>query len=272
MSLIEKVEEYWDNRPCNFHHSNKDISSLEFFDEVMKKKFFVEPHIIPFCDFEKYNGKKVLDLGCGLGTMAVNYAKHGAQVTCVDLSLASLKLCQKNFELRGLKGKFIHANAEQLSELDELERTFDLVFSFGVIHHSPSPQTIIDQIKLLLKPRGELKLMVYNRYSYKLFQVLNELETWNFKNVDTQFAKRSEAQPNCPVTHTFTTDSLELLLGQGFSSVSIHKDHIFKYDIEKYVNQEFVIDAAFRGMTNEEFREMEKELGLHLLVCAIASE
>lgn len=269
MASINDVKNYWNIRPCNLRHSNKDKNTVEYYDEVMRKKFKVEPHIPDFCEFEKYKGKKILEIGSGLGTMAVNYALCGAEMTCVELSDKSLELCKKNFKVRNLKGNFYSGNAEELLTFLPKDEKYDMIFSFGVIHHSPHPEVIIENIKKVLKPGGELKLMVYNKYSFKLFAIYKELNVWDFHDASYQIAKRSEAEINCPITFTYTPNEAIKLLGKEFNINSIKKDHIFKYNIEHYIKKEYVIDDAFKNMTNEEFAEMERELGWHLMIKAI---
>jgi SAM-dependent methyltransferase len=114
--IIEKVREFWDRRPCNIRHSPKPIGTREYFDEVERRKYFVEPHIPVFAQFERWKGKKVLEIGCGIGTDAVNFARAGADYTGIELSPKSLELTMKRFEVYGLKGRFYLGNAEELSK------------------------------------------------------------------------------------------------------------------------------------------------------------
>ena len=74
MSSIDDVKNFWNDRPCNVQHSIKPKGTKEYFDEVEKKKFFVEPHIKSFSHFNEWNGKKVLEIGCGLATAGINFA------------------------------------------------------------------------------------------------------------------------------------------------------------------------------------------------------
>src|ERR1700738_2234088 len=102
---IEAVENYWNARPCNVRHSQKPLGSREYFDEVEQRKHFVESHIPKFAQFERWAGKRVLEVGCGIGTAAVNFTRCGADYTGVELSQASLELTRQRFEVYGLKGR-----------------------------------------------------------------------------------------------------------------------------------------------------------------------
>src|SRR5713226_1356279 len=104
ISPITVVRDFWNRRPCNIRHSTKPVGTKEYFDEVEKRKYFVEPHIPAFAQFERWRGKRVLEIGCGIGTDAVNFARAGALYTGVELSQTSLELTKKRFEVFGLKG------------------------------------------------------------------------------------------------------------------------------------------------------------------------
>ena len=143
---INIVRQYWDNRPCNIRHSDKTVGSKEYFDEVEKRKYFVEPHIPSFAQFSAWRGKRVLEIGCGIGTDAVNFARAGAELNVVDISGQSLQLCRKRFEVYGLKAGFYCGDAEHLSSFLPAKK-YDLIYSFGAIHHTPDPQKAIEEIK-----------------------------------------------------------------------------------------------------------------------------
>lgn len=267
---INRVKDYWNERPCNIRHSIAEIGTKGYFDQVEARKYFVEPHIPLFADFEKWRGKKVLEIGCGIGTDTINFARAGADVTAVDLSTKSLELAQKRAEIFGYSDKitFYEANAERLSEY-LVPQKFDLVYSFGVIHHSPQPENIIAQIKNNFVDSGStLKLMVYNRYSWKVLWVLLKYGKGKFWDLDKIIATHSEAQTGCPVTYSYSKKSVKDLIGEDFKIEEAFVEHIFPYKISNYINYEYLKVWYFRYLPKFIFRRFEKTFGWHLCVTA----
>jgi SAM-dependent methyltransferase len=249
---ITEVKEFWDNRPCNIRHSKREVGTKEYFDEVEKKKFFVEPHIKSFSEFNLWNGKKVLEIGCGLATAGINFARNGADYTGIELSKESLELAKKRFEVYNLKGNFYEGNAENLSEFLPKEK-FDLIYSWGVIHHTPNPQKVINEVKKYLHKNGVFKMMLYSSNSWKNYMIGAGLD-------------QPEAQYGCPIAYTYTEDEIKDLLGDDFEIISIQKDHIFPYQIEPYKRGEYIKQPWFEVMPDEMFKILEKKLGWHLLI------
>lgn len=267
---IDQVRDFWNARPCNIRHSTEPVGTLGFFEQVSAKKFRVESHKLAFLNLDDVKGKRILELGCGMGTDAVKFAEHGAHVVCVDLTPAGIDLCKQNFKVRGLSGEMFCGNIEELDTVlpASYQGSFDLVYSFGVLHHTPSPSKAIEQVKHFLKPGGEFRFMVYSRFSYKLFWLLNLHQVWDMSQCDSIIQQYSEAQSGCPVTYTYTFDEVKDLLGPDFVIQKIWKDHIFKYDIPSYIKGGYDIDPAFRNCTEEYIKQMEKELGWHTMCIA----
>lgn len=248
---IDKIKEYWDNRPCNLNHSKLKKGTKEYFDEVEEKKHFVEPHILEFADFSNVNGLKVLEIGCGIGTAAVNFIRNGAKYTGIELSDESLKLTKQRLNVYNLSGELYNLNAE--NNLDELGvGSFDLIYSFGVIHHSPNPEKIVENVFRLLKPGGTFKLMLYAENSWKKMRIDKEQEQY-------------EAQNSCPLAYTYTNEQVYKLL-QDFKNININQTHIFPYKIELYKNNIYEKEDCFKVMSENMFKILEQKLGWHLCI------
>ena len=266
---IDRIRAFWNTRPCNVRHSPKEVGTREYFDEVEHRKYFVEPHIPAFADFERWRGKSVLEIGCGLGTDTVNFARAGAQVTAIDLSDQSAVLARQRLEVYGLgdRATIYVGNAEELPS-SVPPQTFDLVYSFGVIHHSPNPRRIVEHTRQYMNSQSELRLMVYSRISYKLFGIMKEEGVWDLSRIDELVARSSEAQTGCPVTYTYTYETARALL-EGFRILDIHKAHIFTWDIDAYNRYEYQKAPEWADVNDEELARLERELGWHLLIRAV---
>lgn len=263
---IDQVGAYWDARPCNLRHSSQPVGSPAYFAEVEAKKYRVEPHIPQFADFSHWQGKRVLEIGCGLGTDTINFARAGARVTAVDLSGASLSLARHRAEIFNLDITFYQGNAEELTTFVPIE-PYDLVYSFGVIHHTPHPRRVIEEIRRYLNQDSLLKLMVYHRHSWKVLWILLKYGGGAFWNLDEVVARHSEAQTGCPVTYTYTRDSIQKLLS-GFDILSLKVDHIFPYKIEDYLRHRYTKVWYFRYLPAGWFQRLEQRWGWHLCVTA----
>ena len=265
-SVIDQVRAYWNRRPCNVRHSTSPVGSKEYFDEVEARKYFVEPHIPKFADFARWRGKKVLEIGCGIGTDSINFARAGADVTVVDLSDESMDLCKKRFAVYGQKANFYLGDAEELSSFVPVEK-YDLVYSFGVIHHTPRPERVIEQIKLYCKPETELRLMLYSKWSWKVLWIILAYGHGAFWRADELVARYSEAQDGSPVTYYYSFKGVRELM-RDYDVVKLKKDHIFPYRIDKYVKYEYQWVWYFRWLPTAWFSWLERRLGWHTLITA----
>jgi len=252
-NMIDEVRTYWDRRPCNIRHSNAPVGSIEYFEQVEARKYFVEPHIPTFADFNRWRGKRVLELGCGIGTDAVNFARAGARYTAVELSSKSMELARRRFTLLGLQGTFYHGNIEELSSLVPLER-YDLVYSFGVIHHTPRPERVIQNVLKYLGPDSEFRLMLYATMSWK-----NTMIAAGFD--------QPEAQSGCPIAVAYSREEVQTLLS-GMEVFEYSQAHIFPYVVEKYVKFEYELQPWFKAMPKEMFHALERAFGWHGLIKA----
>jgi ubiquinone/menaquinone biosynthesis C-methylase UbiE len=162
-NLKERVRAFWQEHPCGTKFADAEPGSPRFYELVEEHRYTKEWHIPAAADFSGAAGLKVLEIGCGLGTDGAQFAKAGADYTGVDLTEAAVELAQKRFEISGLPGKFQTADAENLEFADE---SFDLVYSHGVLHHTPDTARAVREIHRVLRPRGRAVVMLYHRDSY----------------------------------------------------------------------------------------------------------
>lgn len=268
---VEDVRAYWNRRPCNIRHSPKPVGSKEYFDEVEARKYFVEPHIPGFAEFPRWRDKKVLEIGCGIGTDTINFARDGADVTVVELSDESMRVAQQRAQKFGLSDSitFHNGNAEELTSFVPVEPQ-DLVYSFGVIHHSPHPERILEQVENYVRPGSMLKLMVYNRRSWKVLWMVLKHGRGDFRRARQLIAEHSEAQFGSPVTYAYTKRELtEILARHDFRVTDIFVDHIFPWRIPDYLEFRYVKVWYFRWLPERLFRRLECAFGWHLCATAV---
>ncbi|HXA78379.1 MAG TPA: class I SAM-dependent methyltransferase [Candidatus Acidoferrales bacterium] len=162
---------WWEANPMSYDwHRTLQASegTREFYDEIDRRFFASSSFYRGERPFEKWihldrlRGKRVLEIGCGLGTHAQLLAASGCHLTCIDLTEKAVENTRRRLELRGLSADIRLMDAE---EMDFPDREFDLVWSWGVIHHSSDTERIIQQVFRVLKPGAEFRLMVYHRRS-----------------------------------------------------------------------------------------------------------
>jgi 2-polyprenyl-3-methyl-5-hydroxy-6-metoxy-1,4-benzoquinol methylase len=268
---VEEVRAYWNRRPCNIRHSARPVGSREYFDEVEARKYFVEPHIPGFADFGHWSDKDVLEIGCGIGTDTLNFARSGARVTVAELSDESMRVAEQRADVFGVSDRvnFYNGNAEELTSFVPIEPK-DLVYSFGVIHHSPHPERILEQVERYVRQGSTLKLMVYNRRSWKVLWLVLKYGKGNFRRTRELIAEHSEAQFGSPVTYAYTKRELtQMLERHGFRVVDIFVDHIFPWRIPDYVEYRYVKVWYFRWIPERWFRKLERAFGWHLCATAV---
>jgi ubiquinone/menaquinone biosynthesis C-methylase UbiE len=176
---ISNVKTFWDSSPCQSELSQaKD--RRRYFEEISRKRFHGrEWHVPTVARFDAFRGKSVVEIGCGVGTDGIEFARNGANYTGIDLTPNSVELTRERFQVFGVPGRFEVANAEE--GLPFPDASVDHVYSFGVIHHSPAPEKIVREIYRILKSGGTFTVMLYNRNSinyYVEIMFLRRLFRW----------------------------------------------------------------------------------------------
>jgi SAM-dependent methyltransferase len=161
--LKERVREFWQEHPCGTKFADAQPGSRRFYELVEQHRYEKEWHIPVAAGFDQVRNLDVLEIGCGLGTDGAQFAQAGANYTGIDLTDAAVDLARRRFELFNLPGTFRVADAEQL---DFPDNHFDLVYSHGVLHHTPDTAAAIREIHRVLRPGGRAVVMLYHRDSY----------------------------------------------------------------------------------------------------------
>jgi SAM-dependent methyltransferase len=219
----------------------------------------VEPHIPSFAEFPNWAGKRVLEIGCGIGTDAVNFARQGALYFGIELSGESLRIAKERFDVFGLSGDFVEGDIENL-DLSMFSEKFDLIYSFGVLHHTPSLGKALTQIHKLCDRNTTFKVMVYAKNSWKQRMIDAGLD-------------QPEAQYGCPIANSYNQNEItEIFKTSGFKIEKITQDHIFPYVVQDYKRYRYTKEKWFDAMPEEVFRTIEKSFGWHMLIDAKISE
>lgn len=161
--LKERVRDFWQAHPCGSKFADAPPGTPLFYERVEEHRYRTEWHIPAAANFVGAKGLTVLEIGCGLGTDGAQFAMAGADYVGVDLTDAAVELARKHFELSNLRGSFRTADAEKLDFADD---TFDVVYSHGVLHHTPDTESAVREVHRVLKPGGRAIVMLYHRGSY----------------------------------------------------------------------------------------------------------
>lgn len=161
--LKADVKEFWNNQTCGTWITEKEKFSIDYFEEIEQDRYSIQPEIFSFAEFTRWHGKKVLEVGVGAGTDFLQWARAGAKITGVDLTEQACEHVRRRLELYGFTADdILVADSENLPFDDN---SFDLVWSWGVIHHTPNTEKAMREIVRILKPGGRAKIMIYHRHS-----------------------------------------------------------------------------------------------------------
>jgi SAM-dependent methyltransferase len=163
-----QVRKYWEQNPCGAIDTDPAEGSREYYDAIERRRNELEPFLPGLAGFTEASGKTLLEIGVGIGTDFIRFVRAGAIATGVDLTERSVKLVQRRLELEGLQAAVLTADAEQLPFPDG---SFDRVYSWGVLHHTPDTRQAVKEAIRVLAPGGTLTVMLYHRRSWVAFGV-----------------------------------------------------------------------------------------------------
>jgi glycosyltransferase involved in cell wall biosynthesis/ubiquinone/menaquinone biosynthesis C-methylase UbiE len=222
-----QVQRQWDNDPAGSHYVVESAAhTKDWFLEAERYRYAeYAPWMAETMEFARHAGEDVLEIGGGMGTDLAQFAAHGARVTDIDLSSGHLTLAKENFLVRGLQGRFIHHDAETLIFEDN---SFDVVYSNGVLHHTPNTRRVVGEIFRVLRPGGLAIVMVYAEDSLHYWRTImwniglreGQLRRYSMAELMSRSVERSDNAAAHPLVKAYTRKRLRGLF-DGFTDISI---------------------------------------------------
>jgi len=201
----ERVKSYWERRPCGMV-DDLELGSEAYFRRIEEHRYTTERMIRDVAELERWSGMSSLEVGVGQGTDLVQFARAGAQAAGVDLTEAGIALARQRLAQERLDGDLRVADAVELPFADS---SFDLVYSWGVLHHMPDPGLALEEIHRVLKPGGEIRLMLYSRHSWVALMLWLRHGAFRGKSAREVIASHMES----PGTKAYTTQEIVDMLG-----------------------------------------------------------
>ena len=224
-----EAQAQWGHDPAGSSHAgDAELGTPESFRNVERQRYIEQPWMHRTFRYERYSGQRVLEIGVGLGTDHLQFARAGAKTTGIDLTPRCIELTAERIEQEGLESDLRVMDAERLEFEDD---SFDAVYSFGVLHHVPSTERAFQEVRRVLKPGGVFLGGLYSRESYfHAYIVLNWALRGRFLHqpyesllADVEYST-SDARP---LVRLFGKEELRaILLETGFSDVTMNRRHV----------------------------------------------
>lgn len=158
-----EVRRYWEAEPCGSAQASAPEGTSEYYRQIEIRRYKLEPFIHRFARFESTSRQDVLEIGVGMGTDHIQFARAGAKLRGIDLAERGVELVRRRLALEDLSSDLRVADAEALPFPDD---AFDVVYSWGVLHHTPDTGRAIAEAVRVTRPGGRICIMVYSRHSW----------------------------------------------------------------------------------------------------------
>ncbi len=193
----EQVKAFWESEACGERYgADQD-----------RRRYELEPEILDFADFESARGKRLLEIGVGMGADFVRWVRAGAMATGVDFTERSVTLTRARLQQEGLAADLLVSDAESLPFADG---SFDVVYSWGVLHHTTDPSRAVRELRRVVAPNGQIKMMLYHRYSWVALAAWCRFSLLRGRPFDS--LTRAVANVESPGTRAFTPREVHSLL------------------------------------------------------------
>ena len=249
--LISQITSYWDERIHDLAITTFPVGTPGFFQQLDEYRFDKLNYLPRLLDFSSYEGKNLLEVGCGAGIDLVRFARAGATVTAIDLSRTAIDLARRNIEQNGLNADLRLMNGECMEFNDN---SFDVVYAHGVLQYTADTKKMISEIHRVLKPGGQAIMMVYNRNSWL--------------NLMRQVTKVPLEHEDAPVLKKFSIGELKQLL-KPFKS---HKIVPERFPVKTKLHSGWkarLFNDVFVGTFNLMPKALVRPFGWHLMAFAV---
>jgi SAM-dependent methyltransferase len=247
VATTEQVREYWERHIHDLEITRHPVGSRGFFADLDQYHFEKLHHLLRLVDFNAWRDRRVLEVGCGAGVDLARFARGGARVWGVDLTMSAVALARENFSQQGLTGRLHVADAERLPFADN---TFDLVYAHGVMQYTANPERLVAECHRVLKAGGQAVFQVYNRVSW-----LNAL---------SKLMKVGLEHDDAPVLLKYSAGEFRRLLA-AFREVRIVPE---RFPVKSRLHGGWkgtVYNTVFVGTFNALPRPLVRRFGWHLL-------
>ena len=245
--ILKVSKEYWETRLPQRWYSKKEYGTDEYWDEITRKRYTVFfPYMYKISEFREHPGEKVLEIGVGVGTDLLQFAKRGSLCTGIDLTETAIKTTKERFRRAKLEADLRTANAENLPFKDN---SFDVVYSSGVIHHVPDMEKAVSEIHRVLKPGGKAILWFYGKdwKYYFWFPFYGFLQGHFPKENLNQLAHRyMEVEGNVPIVRMFRKREI-LSYFKAFSKAKAYNHRGYGQSLGKKFS---ALNKAFAAVMN----------------------
>ena len=245
-STVDTVHDFWQSHINNEYYTGAERASDSYFNDIEERRYRTHYHLPEL--FESMDGtdQRLLEVGCGIGVDSIQLAKRGFQVTAVDLTENALAVAKQFAARREATVDFRLGNAEGLDFPDE---SFDAIYSFGVLHHTPDIKRSVAEVHRVLRPGGTAYVMLYHR---------NSLVNLMHRALRLPYESPRDRKDHCPVVYTFSRSGVRELF-RDFASVEVHSDYPFTYGFGPLTTK---LPLGVR-------RRLGRVIGWHLMISAV---
>jgi ubiquinone/menaquinone biosynthesis C-methylase UbiE len=255
----EGVRSFWDAEPCGTRYMKRTAD----FETQARTRYSIEPHIPEFAGFASARGSRVLEIGVGMGADYLEWLKGGAEATGVDISSVSIQRARNRCEAAGYAPDLRIADAERLPFPDN---TFDIVYSYGVLHHSPNSSRCFQEAWRVLRPGGQARIMIYHHPSWTGLMLWLRFGWWRGKSLRETVHDRLES----PGTKSYAQRDLQAMMA-AFEDIRMRQvfspgDLLLHRPSERY--QSWMYRIAWKIWPRALIRRFGARWGLFLLITA----